>query len=124
MNPFKKALLDLPRWSDTDVSSFGSLYTLDGIVPARCSNLNEWMVWFENYDRAVCRDEMPDGTLVSTVFLGINHQMGPGLPLLFETMVFGGALDHQQWRYSTWREAEQGHAAVLAAVLNPAAPMP
>jgi hypothetical protein len=56
------------------------------------------------------------GILVSTVFLGINHQWGDGPPLLFETMVFGGEFDQEQERYSTYEEAEAGHARWVAAV--------
>jgi len=47
--------------------------------------------------------------LISTVFLGLDHQWGDGPPLLFETMVFGGAYHHECERYSTWDEAEAGH---------------
>ncbi len=47
--------------------------------------------------------------LVSTIFLGLNHNWGPGSPLIFETMVFGGKHDQEMDRYSTWEEAEEGH---------------
>ena len=47
--------------------------------------------------------------LVSTVFLIVDHQLGDGPPLLFETMVFGGELDQEQERCSTWEEAEVMH---------------
>lgn len=53
---------------------------------------------------------------VSTVFLGLDHQFGEGPPLLFETMVFGGPLDEEQRRYTTWAEAEAGHAEMVAHV--------
>src|SRR5947207_774053 len=47
---------------------------------------------------------------VSTVFLGIDHGWGRReLPVLFETMVFGGKLDEWQWRYCTLEEAQVGH---------------
>ena len=36
--------------------------------------------------------------------------------MIFETMFFGGTLDGEQERYSTWDEAERGHAAILARV--------
>ena len=50
---------------------------------------------------------------VSTVFLGIDHNYNSDKePLLFETMIFGGALDQWQWRYSTWEEAEVTHKAI------------
>lgn len=52
---------------------------------------------------------------VSTVFLGRDHQYGDGPPLVFESMVFGGSddIDQECWRYSTWTEADQGHAAAI-----------
>jgi hypothetical protein len=53
---------------------------------------------------------------VSTVFLGIDHAW-EGPPLLFETMVFGGPLDEEMERYSTWEEAERGHAVMARRVL-------
>lgn len=46
---------------------------------------------------------------VSTVFLGINHNPFDGPPMIFETMIFGGRLDHFQNRCSTWDEAEVMH---------------
>ena len=54
---------------------------------------------------------------MSTVFLGLNHAVSEnGPPLLFETMVFGGQLDSEQERYTTWEEAELGHSAMVARV--------
>jgi hypothetical protein len=55
-------------------------------------------------------------TRVSTVFLVINHGFH-GENKWFETMVFGGDLDGEQDRYTTWEEAEHGHAAMVARVL-------
>jgi len=47
---------------------------------------------------------------VSTVFLAMNHNYGNyGPPLLFETMIFGGEHDQDQWRCSTWEEAISQH---------------
>lgn len=53
------------------------------------------------------------GAEVSTVFLGLDHQFGEGPPVLFETMIFGGPLDQEQWRYHTWEEAVAGHRAAV-----------
>jgi hypothetical protein len=80
--------------------------------------------WFHEHlaDRHVAEDFVGDfhGTKmirISTVFLGINHNFGDeGPPILFETMVFGGVLNGRQFRYSTWDEAELGHAAMLVLV--------
>jgi hypothetical protein len=41
--------------------------------------------------------------------LCIDHRFGSGPPLLFETMIFGEEDDEYQKRYSTWKEAEEGH---------------
>lgn len=76
----------------------------------------EWARSFENREaRRVASDKMGDVT-VSTVFLGLDHSYGEGPPLLFETMIFGGEHSDDQWRYSTWEEAEQGHRAAVALV--------
>lgn len=52
---------------------------------------------------------------VSTVFLGLDHNYGRGDPLIFETMIFGGPLDNATYRYSTWVQAEAGHAELVTA---------
>lgn len=59
--------------------------------------------------RIVGSTEFPGGR-VSTVFLQLDHAYDGGKPLVFETMVFGGPHDGDQERYSTWDEAEAGHA--------------
>jgi hypothetical protein len=66
----------------------------------------------------VAYDQWDEGAIyVSTVFLGLDHNLfGSGPPLLFETMVFGPYGGDEQWRYSTWAEAEAGHKEVVAEV--------
>lgn len=85
-------------------------------------DLLTWARWFETADRRVCRTEHGEGdkkVIVSTVFLGLDHRFGTeGPPLLFETMVFGGPLDQEQDRYSTWDEAEIGHAQMVQRCRN------
>lgn len=89
-------------------------YVLKGkeAVPA---DTMEWARWYEKADRRVDRTEVGNVT-VSTVFLGLNHQFGDGPPLIFETLVFGGELDQEMDRYSTWDEAEAGHKAMIQRV--------
>jgi hypothetical protein len=84
-------------------------YILDGHKAVVEKDLMKWAAWFENANRAVGRTEISKDVSVSTVFLGLDHQFGEGPPLIFETMVFGGPLDQQEERYSTWEEAEAGH---------------
>lgn len=70
-------------------------------------------------NRRVDRTVLPDGTSISTVFLGLDH--GYSLfdennhePVLFETMIFGGKYDDRQWRYCTLEEAQVGHNMIVA----------
>ncbi len=54
---------------------------------------------------------------VSTAWLGLNHAAWDSSPpLIFETMVFGGAHGGWHWRYSTEDEARTGHERVVAAL--------
>ena len=79
------------------------------------TDLMTWARWLEKAECRVARETVA-GSEISTVFLGLNHQWGQGPPLLFETMVFGGPLDQEQERYSTWEEAETGHRAMVGRV--------
>lgn len=76
-----------------------------------------WAIWFGKNDRTVARTHLKDDCFVSTVFLGLDHNYAiDGEPLLFETLVFGGPLDGEMDRYSTWAEAERGHERMVNAV--------
>jgi hypothetical protein len=67
--------------------------------------------------RIIAQDEFGDSIRVSTVFLGLDHGFGDGPPVLWETMIFGGNHDQEQWRYSSRGDAVTGHAAAIALVL-------
>ena len=85
-------------------------YVLVGHTPIRCDNILEFCLFFSNgYNRRVEFTQINEDIVVNTVFLGLDHQWGNGPPLLFETMVFGGELDQNTDRYSTWEEAIEGH---------------
>ena len=45
----------------------------------------------------VARDDLPDGSYLSTVWLGMDHGFA-GRPLIFETMRFAGDVSESQWR--------------------------
>ena len=60
-------------------------------------DLMTWAKWFEDKDKTVERTSIGD-VKVSTVFLGVDHSWGGGKSLWFETMIFGGPLDQEQWR--------------------------
>ena len=88
-------------------------YILDGKTIVKCDDILKWGAWFGKADRQVGKTEKDD-VRVSTVFLGIDHSFGDGELLLFETMIFGGEHDGDQWRYSTWEEAEKGHVEAVS----------
>jgi hypothetical protein len=91
------------------------LYTLVDQTPVPEPDTLKWAYWFETADRVVAQDKL-GAILISTVFLGLDHQFGyGGPPLLFETMIFtdGEAEDFQE-RCSTWLEAEAQHARAVA----------
>lgn len=93
----------------------GERYILDGKQAVECGDLMTWVKWFETANRRVA-DETIGDVRVSTVFLSINHSFGEGPPMLFETMVFGGPMDQEQDRCTTWNEAEAMHAAMVERV--------
>ncbi|MFQ5741970.1 MAG: hypothetical protein ACE5HV_00095 [Acidobacteriota bacterium] len=77
-------------------------YILDGRTSILEPDLIKWAEWFEA-NRGACRvarDEIGEA-VVSTIFLGMDHQLGDGPSILFETLVFGGSLDGEGERYST-----------------------
>jgi hypothetical protein len=78
-----------------------NLWNIKDKVPYRVT-IDEW-----KGSDIVYKDDF-NFSVVSTVFLGIDHGFGDD-PILFETMVFGGEYDGIQKRYSTWDEAVEGH---------------
>lgn len=74
------------------------------------TDVREWGAWFEDVSKRRVDQTIKDGVRISTVFLGIDHGFGFGVaPLLFETMIFGGEHDMDQWRYASWEAAVEGH---------------
>jgi hypothetical protein len=93
----------------------GDFYVLEGKAAVKVAGLEDWARRMEMTDRHVARTEVASGLIISTVFLGLDHQHFGGPPLLFETMVFNDyGDDGTQERYSTWEEAEAGHARIVA----------
>jgi len=80
-------------------------------------DLMTWAKWFEGSERIIDNDKINEVT-VSTIFLGIDHGYMNNKPLLFETMVFGGKLDEEQYRYYTYDEAQKGHKETLKKVMK------
>lgn len=93
--------------------AFPHYYILVDRVPFAV-DLMTWARFFEDIDNRQIGHDMIGKVRVSTVFLGLDHNMrASGDPVLFETMIFGGPLDQEQWRYCTYDEAERGHAEAV-----------
>jgi len=61
----------------------------DDSTPVPVDDVRTWAEWFETVNRRIEYDVAPDGRIISTVFLGIDHGfVDGGPPLLFETMTF------------------------------------
>lgn len=78
----------------------------------------EWGRWFEQTEDRVVRQDYVGEWQVSTVFLGIDHGWRDGAPLWFETMVFGGPLDLEGRRYTSYEAAQTGHREMLEQVIR------
>jgi len=89
----------------------------DDNKPVEASDIKKWAQFFESEKRVIAQDQVRDAR-ISTVFLGLDHNfMNEGPPILFETMIFGGRLDGEQYRYSTYDEAINGHKTAIGMVL-------
>jgi hypothetical protein len=93
----------------------GDTFILKDGKPVHCNDLLTWGKWMATGDRIVAKTQIGDAD-VSTVFLGLDHGFGRSTPILFETMVFGGALDGEQERYATRDEAQAGHDTMVERV--------
>ena len=69
----------------------------------------------EKYKR-VKWTELPDGTVISTVWLGLPHGHGPNGPIIFETMTRrpGEGEWAEQYRYATEEEAVKHHDELVS----------
>ena len=89
---------------------------------------SKWLEWFRKDNKRVTYSKIfksPNSrpVKVSTVFLGIDHShchfvARKRVPMLFETMIFGGSLDQELERCSTWEEAEKMHEEMCERVKN------
>jgi hypothetical protein len=98
------------------------LFILDDdhqVVPVR--DVIAWAEWFESHWPHNIAESIVGDVRISTVFLGVDASLFDGVPLVFETMLFGGSRDGYAWRYPTWKDALAGHNVALAEVMTPTA---
>lgn len=115
-------LYDRMGWKRTPL-----FWRLEDCVPVPLESVEEYLAWTIFHDReepfARVRDHRWFNARISTIFIPIDMRMmptpkgAPYRPVVFETHVFGGPLDHMQWRYKTWQGAERGHRMVCRRVM-------
>lgn len=86
--------------------------------PVAVDDVLTWARWFGDARKRILARDVIRGVLVSTVFLGLDHNWSfTGPPVLWETMIFDSeGSDQYQERYASRASALAGHARALAAI--------
>lgn len=90
-------------------------------VPQHEPDMLKANFWLYADDNRLVKKELVEGVEVSTIFLGYDHgwrcpdeEALPHIPILWETMIFGGFCDGHQWRCGGNKEqAEAMHASAV-----------
>lgn len=80
-------------------------------VKSTIVDYSEWI--HKNPERKAVKQEHIDDVFISTVFLGLDHAWDSDVPLLWETMIFGGEHDQYMDRYTSYEDALEGHQTAL-----------
>ena len=85
--------------------------------PVQAIDVNDYLKWSGNGGiiKNVAQEHIGD-VFVSTVFLGLDHSWNSEIPILWETMIFGGEHDQYQERYTSHKDALEGHEKALELV--------
>lgn len=90
------------------------MYILENKIPVPAQSNDDYGQWFNTPGNRRVAETTVGDSVVSTVFLGIDHRFGEThQPQFFETMIFGGVRHEEMYRYATWDEAEAGHWGVV-----------
>ena len=82
--------------------------------PVRSASVIEAAEWLDkNPERKAVKQENIGDIFISTVFLGLDHAWDSDIPVLWETMIFGGEHDQYQERYTSYEDALEGHQIAL-----------
>ena len=82
--------------------------------PVKATSIMEAADWMENNpERKAVKQEYVGDVRISTVFLGLDHAWESDIPVLWETMIFGGEHDQYMDRYTSYEDALEGHQTAL-----------
>lgn len=87
------------------------MYILKGKETIYTNDIDEWLKGLQDETRILKRENIGD-ILISTIFLGLNHDLFSEIPILFETMAFKDGKTIEMKRYSTYDEAVEGHERI------------
>lgn len=82
--------------------------------------MTTWASFFHNPATKIVKQEIVDGYLVSTVYIGLDHRFSDdGPPLIYETMIFtpdGSPVGAYCERYHSRLAAKAGHERAVTRV--------
>jgi hypothetical protein len=91
----------------------GRWYILKRGRPVKAKSIKHYHYWSLNSKYKAVKQEHIGDIYVSTVFLGLDHALNSNIPVLWETMIFGGEHDQYQERYTSYEDALEGHQIAL-----------
>ena len=100
------------------ISTDASYFKLDGKTPVKITQ-KEYMILISKNDthtiqKTIINNFSKQYCWISTIFLGVDPSCPEDEePILFETMIFDGALDRVSRRYISWDEAMDGHQEAI-----------
>jgi hypothetical protein len=71
-----------------DENIFMRHYILKGKEPVQVYDLFEWAKWSEHADKTVKRTVLPDGVIISTVFIGTDSNVSNAFPQWYLKLLF------------------------------------
>jgi hypothetical protein len=86
----------------------------DGSTPIP-SNIDGWVKWRMTHNPQLAWDKVND-VRISTIFLGVDKTILSDVPLLWETIIFGGYYHLYQNSYPTLDAAVTGHQRAVQLV--------
>jgi hypothetical protein len=88
-------------------------YILKRGIPVKAKSFKHYNYWSLNSKYKCVKQEHVGDIFISTVFLGLDHGHNSNIPVLWETMIFGGEHDQYMNRYSLMEDAVKGHQLAL-----------
>jgi len=114
LNEASQSLKDIHNVENVeDMPAPKGTYILDGEIVRPAKTYGEYLEGFKIDNRRVDETVLPDKegniSVVSTVFLSLDHSFGTGTPILFETLGVHNGEEFCMKRYPTYEAAITGH---------------